>query len=153
MILTVLSNAKAIGAVAAGAVLVYFIYDYVNTKGDLIIAEANNITLTESLDTQSAYITNLENNIMKVKDSLLVIDNTARRLNEENEDLKVKFDEKSNGDRRDLGLLASKKSKLIQKIVNRATVKVNRCFELATGATLKEGEKNSECKELVKISK
>ena len=45
--------------------------------------------------------------------------------------------------RHDLGVLANKKPGLVQKIINRATVNANRCFEIESGAKLTEKEKNA----------
>ncbi len=43
----------------------------------------------------------------------------------------------------ELGFLASKKPKLVENIINRASDNVNRCFEIATGSPLTEAEKNA----------
>ena len=42
-----------------------------------------------------------------------------------------------------LGVLANKKPGLVQKIINKATSNVNRCFELESGAKLTEKESNA----------
>ena len=43
----------------------------------------------------------------------------------------------------DLGNLGSKKPSLVERIINNASAKVGRCFELESGAKLTEKEKNA----------
>ena len=72
----------------------------------------------------------------------------VRQANELNK-LRNKFHIRANSQSRDLGAIARVKPGLIQKIVNKATANVNRCFEIASGNDIKEGERNDECKAII----
>jgi ABC-type anion transport system duplicated permease subunit len=119
---------------------------------DLVILERNEVELKEALATQSETLKTKELEyvtIVKLSSDLRSIASTqAREVKELNDKLNVK----ANGQSRDLGELARAKPAMVQGIVNRATDDVNRCFEVLTGATVKEGEVNNECKDLVKRS-
>ena len=45
-------------------------------------------------------------------------------------------------------LIASKKSELLEKKINKATDDVLRCFEVVTGAEIQPDEKNNQCSDL-----
>lgn len=62
--------------------------------------------------------------------------------------LRERFKVNAKGVSRDFGDISRAKPGLVKKIINKGTRDVNRCFELATGADLKEKEKNNECKSL-----
>ena len=49
----------------------------------------------------------------------------------------------ASGKKRDIGNLAMAKSKVIQKIINRASENAQRCVEIAMGSPLTEKEKNA----------
>lgn len=150
--LWIISNIKyVLGGLLLSAVL-YGIYDYSNLKANLEVSELNNSKLTELISSQENTISNLENDIADVKSTLVSVNDTVEVQNNEIEKLRTKFNTKKNGESRDFGKLAYKKSKLLQKIINKASLKVNRCFELASGATLSQGETNSECQEYINNS-
>ena len=46
-------------------------------------------------------------------------------------------------EKHDLGVLGSKKPTLVERVINKATQKAGRCFELLAGAPLTEDEKNA----------
>ena len=144
---------------AACAIIVGFIW-YMNhlesklddAQQDLVISQRNEIELREALETQGealmtkelehVAVVNLSNDLRSVASA------QAKEIKELNDKLNVK----ANGQSRDLGELARSRPAIIQGIVNRATDNVNRCFEILTGAPIKEGEVNNECKDLVKRS-
>lgn len=123
-----------------------------NLKADLAVAEANTKTLKDSMELQNQVIAKQEQEI-KMKDSLN--EGLAKRNEELDKQVKTldkKFNVKANGQSRDFGAIAAAKPETVNKLVDKATMNVNRCFELATGAKLKEGESNAECKDLVNSS-
>lgn len=64
-----------------------------------------------------------------------------RTLEDDMEDLKEKFNKvKADGSKRDLGELLLKKSKLLEKIINKGTQKVFKCFE-----SISKNEANNNC--------
>jgi len=118
-------------------------------KANLAISEANNATLTKSVQDQKKVIEKQANDMISIQISNKVLADIKESQQKEIDDLNEKFNINARGQSRDLGAITRVKPGLVNKIVNKATAKVNRCFELATGAELKEGEKNNECKELV----
>lgn len=135
---------------AGGIVLlVVLAYGYVKgLRSDLEVEKANNSKLVSSVEMQKEVI---EQQRIDFENFKVVSANLQKILSQQEESIRKlenKFTQKANGDSRDLGKLAIAKPGLIKNIINKATVKVNRCFELATGAEVKEGEKNSECSEL-----
>jgi hypothetical protein len=53
------------------------------------------------------------------------------------------LDKRFNKKNRDVGLLAIQKTKAIERIANSASVKANRCIEIASGSPLTEKEINA----------
>ena len=53
------------------------------------------------------------------------------------------LDKRFNKKNRDVGLLAIQKTKAIERITNAASVKANRCIEIASGSPLTEKEINA----------
>ena len=90
--------------------------------------------------------------IMKLKNSY---QKKYFELNEEYFILNEKFN-KSNpdGSKRDFGNLAISKPILIEKIVNKGTNEVFRCFEIASGSEIKNDDKsNKSCTSIIQFNK
>ena len=152
MFLTYLKLA-AIGLVLA--VVVGFMVHYNGLKSDLVLARSNLVTSEANVQKVKDALALEKKNSAQVKKqyrSILRITKSLRSADQEHreviQDLNDKLNTRANGQSRDLGHLARAKPRLIERIVNRATVNVMRCFELATGAPPREGERNSECKNL-----
>ena len=123
-----------------------------NLKADLAVAEANTKTLKDSMELQTQLI-NKQNQEIVQKDTInSELSKRNEELDKQVKDLDKKFNVKANGNSRDFGSIAAAKPETVNKLVDKATINVNRCFELATGAKLKEGESNAECKDLVNSS-
>ena len=119
---------------------------------DLIVSQHNEVTLKGALETQSETLKTKEQEhvaVIKLSSDLRSI---AKAQAHEVKGLNDKLNVKASGQSRDLGELARAKPQIVQGIINRATDDVNRCFEILTGAPVKEGEVNNECKDLVKRS-
>lgn len=123
-----------------------------NLKADLAVSEANTKALKDSMLLQSQVIVKQEQEIMQIQTINADLTKTNDQLDKQVKDMNKKFTVSANGNSRDFGAITRAKPETINKIVDKATVNVNRCFELATGAQLKEGESNAECKDLVGIS-
>lgn len=65
------------------------------------------------------------------------------------EELRRRFNQDIEGMRRDFGKKAKQETEKMTVVINQASDKVARCFELSTGAPLVPGETNSECPELI----
>lgn len=123
---------------------------YVNTLvKNLAQAEASNVQLNDAVKTQKKTIEDLNKDFTTANNLNKKLREVQNSQQKEIADLNEKFNTKGNGQARDLGAIARAKAGLITKIVNRATVNVNRCFELATGAEKIQKEENNECKNLI----
>lgn len=138
-----LSIMIVVGLVAGG------MYYVSNMKAALAQSEENSKKLQESVQTQQALLDQKNKEIS-------IIQNLNKQLNENNQKLQAdidnlneKFSVSANGTSRDFGDITRAKPGIVNKIIDKATVNANRCFEIATGAEIKEGEKNSECQELI----
>lgn len=120
-----------------------------NLKADLAVSEANTKALKEASILQGQVIAKQEQEIGQVQSSNAELAKRNTELDKQVKDLDKKFSVKANGNSRDFGSIAAAKPETVNKLVDKATANVNRCFELATGAKLKEGESNAECKDLV----
>ena len=143
------SNLKLIGI---GVVLISMlggIFYVNNLRKNLEISELNNSKLKDSLQNQEKLIKVMKedfNKIKKINDTLI---KTTKVQEQEIKNLNKKFTIQANGQSRDLGKITIAKPGLVNKIINDATKDVNRCFELASGAPLKEGETNNECQNFI----
>lgn len=145
----IFSAAKWIAAVVALILFVIGMWWVSNLKADLAISEQNNKVLTQSVEDQKAVILQKETDIKQIQSINETLVDQKEFLQKEVENLNEKFKVSANGQSRDFGAITRAKPAIINKIIDKASEKVNRCFELATGAKLNEGEKNDECKELV----
>lgn len=121
-------------------------------KQDLIVSQHNEVVLNEALETQGETLKTKELEHVTVVNLSSDLRDIAKAQAQEIKELNNKLNVNASGQSRDLGELARAKPQVVQGIVNRATDNVNRCFEILTGATVKEGEVNNECKDLVKRS-
>ena len=120
-----------------------------NLKADLAVSESNTRALKESVALQSQVIATQEQQITQIQTANADLSKRNAELDKQVKDLDKKFNVKANGNSRDFGSIAAAKPETVNKLVDKATANVNRCFELATGAKLKDGETNAECKDLV----
>lgn len=119
-----------------------------NLKADLAVAEANTKTLKDSMILQGQVIAKQEQEVMQIQALNADLAKRNADLDKQVKDLDKKFNVSANGNSRDFGAISRAKPDVVNKLIDKATVNVNRCFELATGAKLKEGESNAECKDL-----
>lgn len=125
------------------------IYYVLDLRANIAIAEENARQYEESISNQQELISQQHRDIEQIKMVNSQLSQSVQNKQREIDYLNEKFNVSANGQSRDLGAITRAKPGLVEKIVNRATNNVNRCFELATGAELKEGETNDECKELI----
>ena len=142
----------ASGTIKAVAVLVIVLFIgfglwYVtNLKANLAISQANEQKLKDAAEVQSQYIETLKQDFAKIQSiNADIVENNAR-LDKQVKELKNKFNQSKNGNPRDFGVLAIAKPRPIEKIINRASNNVNRCFEIVSGSPLTEKEINAKLK-------
>ena len=115
-----------------------------NLKADLAVSEANNMKLEESVAEQKAVIEQVQADFKKQQEISKKLQEVNSTLAKELKDTEEKFNKvNASGKKRDVGNLAIKKSKIIEKVINKGTANANRCFEIATGSLLTEKEKNA----------
>lgn len=120
-------------------------YVYVkNLKADLAVSEANNMKLEQSVADQKAVIEQVQADFKKQQEISKKLQETNLTLAKELKDTEEKFNKvNASGKKRDVGALALKKAKIMEKVINKGTANANRCFEIATGSPLTEKEKNA----------
>ena len=120
-------------------------YMYVkNLKADLAVSEANNMKLHHSVADQKAVIEQVQADFKKQQEISKKLQETNLTLAKELKDTEEKFNKvNASGKKRDVGALALKKAKIMEKVINKGTANANRCFEIATGSPLTEKEKNA----------
>ena len=126
------------GGLGGGVAYVYKI------KADLATSEANNAKLESSVEEQKAVIAQQVLDMDNIRTAMKEQEQLAKKLNASIEDLRDKFHKvNASGKKRDIGNLAEKKPKLMQRAINRGTKNALRCMEIAMGADLTEKEKNA----------
>ena len=113
---------------------------YVNKlRSDNAILKANQIKLESAVDDQKAVIQDQKISYEKILDANKKLNITISTQKRELDDLNQRF----NKNNRDIGKLAVDKTKIIEKIINKATDNSQSCFEILTGSPLTEKEKNA----------
>lgn len=108
-----------------------------NLKAALAISEQNNQKLEDGIKQQQQLLENMQKDIAQIQE-------TNKRLQAENARQKADVENLANKfQKNDLGVLATTKPALVEKLVNRGTVNVLRCLEIASGSPLNEKEKNA----------
>ena len=110
---------------------------YTDTQSRMSILVANEAKATLAVQESEKAKKVMEENFQRVTQELKQVNDKFATIRASNNVLSQKLQ------RHDLGVLANKKPGLVQKIINRATVNANRCFEIESGAKLTEKEKNA----------
>ena len=124
-----------------------------NLKAELATSEANNKILENSISEQSQVIEQMRVDIAQIHRINEEVNAELGRQREEVKNLVNRFNVNAKGESRDIGKIASKKPRAMQRLINRGTVNALRCLEIATGAertekeinAKKESEINREC--------
>ena len=89
-----------------------------NLKADLAVSEANNAKLEQSIDSQKAVIEQMQKDFKAVQEANANLNKLVNTLNGELKILDEKFNKvNGKGEVRDLGDLATKKPKPIERII------------------------------------
>ena len=113
-------------------------------KADNAILKENQIKLEEAVNEQQQVIAQQKQDFESILQANKELNKLNASLNEEVKRLDDKFNKtNASGKKRDIGDLANTKPKLIEKIINRATINANRCVEIAMGSPLTEKELNA----------
>lgn len=125
-------------------------------RADLAVSEENSKKLMTAVSQQQEAIAQMQKDQKQIQELNDKLAKTVQAQMQEVNSLRDRFSVGSDGKERDIGKLAIEKPKLIEKVINKASIKAVRCLELASGAELTKDElnvPNSECPSLTPSSK
>ena len=119
---------------------------------DNAILKANAIKMESAITEQKTLIENQKKDFQQILETNKQMNELINNLKKDIEALDKRFNKKD----RDIGKLAIEKSKVIERIINKASDKAARCMEIASGSPLtkeeinatKKSEINTECPSL-----
>ena len=110
---------------------------YDDTQARIAILNENNAKLEVAVQTQEEAIESLQRDYARANEELQKVNADFAKTRAQNNVLSNKLA------KHDLAVLGNSKPGLVEKVVNRASAKAGRCFELLSGAELTETEKNA----------
>ena len=124
-----------------------FYWYYNDTQNRIAILNENNAKLGIAVKTSEEAVASLQRDFQKANEELSRVNTEFAAIRAQNQVLADKLA------KHDLAVLGSNKPVLVERIINNATVKAGRCFELLSGSPLTQKEKeakdaqafNSEC--------
>ena len=108
-------------------------------RSDNAILKANAIKMESAIADQKTLIENQKKDFEAILTANKEMNDLIGKLKTDFADLDKRFNKKN----RDVGLLAIERTKSIERITNAASVKANRCIEIASGSPLTEKEINA----------
>lgn len=114
-----------------------FYFYYTDTQAKMAILVENNAKLEIAVQTSEAALKSVQEDLKRANEEAQKVNAEFAQIRAQNNVLANKLG------KHDLGVLGASKPALVEKIVNKATTKVGRCFELISGAELTEEEKNA----------
>lgn len=108
-------------------------------RSDNAILKANNILLEESIESQKNVIEQQKKDFTQILETNKKLSLLSNNLQKDMDDLESRFTKQG----RDIGKTAIKKDKLIQRVLNSASVSSLRCVEIASGSPLTKNEINA----------
>ena len=123
--------------------IVYWYYN--DTQEKLAILHENNAKLETATKVQKQAIEDMEHQVELVSKIAKETSDQLAKSRKKIEEVSNKFNKQSKllGSR-DIGKLAISKAKVIEKIIDKASLNILRCFEIVSGKPLTEKEKNAE---------
>jgi len=115
----------------------------VNLKAELATSEANNKILENSLSDQNEVIEQMRFDIAVIEEINEEVNKELTRQRKEVRELVDKFNVNARGETRDIGRIAFRKPRTMERLVNRGTRNALRCLEIASGAKRTEKEINA----------
>jgi len=131
-----LKGIMIVGAVIATMSAGFYLY-YKDSQTRIADLQTNNATLETAVQLNETTIITLQNDNKKANAELNRINTAFQKVREQNRELADRLA------KHDLGILGSEKPALVEKIINAASDKVGRCFELLSGAELTDNERNA----------
>ena len=120
---------------------------FTNMQEKIYTLTDENTKLNGAVETQKQAIKDLEEGMKRAQEETQRVNAEFAAIQQQNRVLSDKLA------KFDLAVLGERKPGLVEKVINKATVKVGRCFELLSGSPLTDAEKasktatefNSEC--------
>lgn len=120
---------------------------YKDSQGRIAMLTENNAKLEVAVQTQAQALESIQADYARASEELTRVNDEFQVIRNQNNVLVSKLQE------HDLGVLGAARPDSIQRVINNASKKALRCFELLSGAELTEAEKeansaetfNSEC--------
>jgi chromosome segregation ATPase len=106
---------------------------------DNVILKENAVKLESAIAEQQSLIENQKKDFQEILAANQKMNELVTNLKKDLDDLDKRFNKKN----RDIGKLAIDKTKVIERIINKAGDKATRCIEIASGSPLTEEEKNA----------
>ena len=110
---------------------------YTDTQATIAVLTENNAKLELAVATNEETIKTMAADFAAANEQLQRVNEEFAAINRQNRVLADKLA------RHDLGVLGAGKPGLVERVINSATDKVGRCFELLTGAELTDDERNA----------
>lgn len=114
-----------------------FAWYYKDSQARISTLTENNAKLGIAVQTNEETISTLQKDYAAANAEIQRINTEFQAIREQNRELSNRLA------KHDLGILGSEKPALVERIINGASDKVGRCFELLSGAELTEEERNA----------
>ena len=114
-----------------------FIWYYKDTQKRMQIMTENNAKLEIAVQTSEEAVQSLQRDYAAANAELGRVNTAFDAARQQNRELSNRLAE------HELGMLAAEKPALVERIINNASEKAMRCFELLSGAELTESERNA----------
>lgn len=114
-----------------------FYWYYNDTQTRMATLQQNNAKLETAVQISEQAVQSLQENFKRASEEMQKINAEFSAIRQQNQVLADKLA------KHDLGVLGAGKPGLVEKIINRASEKAGRCFELLSGAQLTEAEQNA----------
>lgn len=115
-----------------------FYWYYNDTQERLRILNANNAKLETAIQISEDAVTSLQQSYAQANEELTKVNSEFSAIRQQNRVLSDKLG------RHDIGNLAENKPGLVERVINGASIKAGRCFELLSGSPLTDKEKEAE---------
>ena len=143
MMFNVLSVIKVLCYLGIVIIIAGGLWYVTNLKAELATSESNNKILEESLSDQNEVIEQMKVDIAMIKEINQEVNDELKRQREEVKNIVDKFNVNAKGESRDIGKIAMRKPRAMERLVNRGTRNALRCLEIASGSKRTEKEINA----------
>ena len=139
----VLSVVKVLSYLGIVIIIAGGLWYVTNLKAELATSESNNKILEESLSDQNEVIEQMKVDIAMIKEINQEVNDELKRQREEVKNIVDKFNVNAKGESRDIGKIAARNPRAMERLINRGTRNALRCLEIASGSPLTEKERNA----------